>query len=132
MSEDALKEVVCARINLLAKDRGDTTRTNTSNMNTKDFEIERKRLLFPSDYQNISADILRASLLEDYILEASLALLQALKKRIRSIDFYVKKTDEDLLVELFKNWKEKKIKVETSNDLIHREGEAWFKLRLFW
>lgn len=100
--------------------------------NERKHEIEKTMLsmMIPSPYKNISVDKLKQMLVNDYLQEASGMLMNSFKSR--QVLFAVKKTDEDIIPDLQKNWTEKGIKNELlEKDVIH-EGVACRVVKLNW
>jgi hypothetical protein len=79
--------------------------------------------MVPSSCKNISAERLKKMLIDDYLQQASLLMVNSFKER--NVLFAVKKTDEDLVTELQKFWTDNKIKNQVNEKtIIHNKVEC--------
>ena len=78
---------------------------NTTATQKEQFQREIGRLLMCEEEHNVSVKQLKEALINDYIFEASAAIVGF--KKERRINFPIRKTDEDLLEALKMNWEAK-------------------------
>ncbi len=67
-------------------------------------------LMIPPSIKNVSASSLKQMLVDDYIKQASLSMVNKFKER--NVDFLVKRQDEDIISILEKEWDKQSIKHE--------------------
>jgi hypothetical protein len=118
----------------IARSLIDLGQLQLSTKSAKDDEMEFLKnhvlkCMIPPSYKNVSAEMLKEQLIDEYVQEASALLLQSF--RDRKAQFVIKDRDRDLISSLQTKWADKGITSNVKDNIIVN-GQECVTIELTW